>query len=78
VVEIYSPHRSRDRVEKFNEYLKVGVEWYWLIDAVELSIEEYHLMNGHYVCTASIAAGEVFRPGLFEGLEIDLQTMMSA
>jgi Uma2 family endonuclease len=78
VVEIYSTHRSRDRVKKFNEYLKVGVEWYWLIDPVELTIEEYHLSNGRYVCAASVAAGEVFRPGLFEGLEIDLQTMMSA
>jgi Uma2 family endonuclease len=78
VVEIYSTHRSRDRVKKFNEYLKVGVEWYWLIDPVELTVEEYHLANGHYVCASSVAAGEVFRPGVFEGLEIDLQTMMSA
>lgn len=66
----------RDRVRKFDEYQKAGVEWYWLIDAEDLSVEEYHLKEGQYVRTASIAPGAVFRPGLFAGLEISLSALL--
>lgn len=66
----------RDRVKKFDEYRKSGVAWYWLIDADDLSVEEYHLKEGQYVRMASIQPGAVFRPGLFTGLEINLSTLL--
>jgi Uma2 family endonuclease len=75
-IEVVSPKSaSRDRLRKFEHYRAAGVEWYWLIDPQEVSVEEYHLQEGHYVRTASVAAGEVFRPGVFPGLEIDLATL---
>lgn len=77
VVEILSPSTAaRDRFRKFNNYLAAGVEWYWIIDPDLLGIEEYHRVDNHYVRTASIAEGEIFRPGVFEGLEINLAAVV--
>lgn len=73
VVEVVSPSSgARDRFRKFNNYLAAGVEWYWIIDPNVLGIEEYHRLGEHYVRTATVAEGEVFGPGVFEGLEINL------
>ena len=63
---------SRDRITKFEAYFRAGVPWYWLIDRETFIIEEYHARPEGYVRTAGTDAGEVFRPGLFPGLEINL------
>lgn len=63
---------------KFRQYLRVGVEWLWLIEPETLTIEEYRAQNGHYVALARVAAGEVCRPALFPELEINLQTLIGA
>lgn len=78
VVEISSPGTvSRDRVTKFNAYLEAGVPWYWIIDPQELTIEEYNRREeGYYWRTKSIEAGDIFRPDLFPGLELNLKEMM--
>ncbi len=76
-VEIVSRHNpGRDRVTKFNNYLAVGVPWYWLIDAESLVVEEYHAEAGHYVRTSAAEAGQLFRPELFPGLELDMQGLL--
>jgi Uma2 family endonuclease len=50
VAEILSPSTSvRDRHDKKNIYEKGGVKEYWIVDAKNLSIEVYHLMEGKYV-----------------------------
>jgi len=78
IIEVVSPKSaSRDRVSKFEHYRAAGVEWYWLIDPQEINVEEYHLRDGFYVRTASVATGEVFRPGVFPGLEIDLAALVA-
>jgi len=47
--------------------------WYWLIDPEALTLIEFRLAgHGHYAVHAGIERGQVFRPGLFPGLEIDL------
>lgn len=78
VVEITSPCTvSRDRVTKFNAYLEAGVSWYWIIDPQELTLEEYNRHeDGYYWRTKSIDAGDIFRPDLFSGLELNLKEMM--
>lgn len=77
VVEVGSPSTAaRDRFRKFNNYLAAGVEWYWIIDPDVLGIEEYHRVGHHYLRTSTIAEGEAFRPGLFEGLEINLTELV--
>jgi Uma2 family endonuclease len=75
VVEIVSSDAARDRIHKFQVYFENGVAWYWLVTQT-LEIEEYHLTPQGYVRTASIAAGEVFRPQVFPGLEINLQELL--
>jgi Uma2 family endonuclease len=77
VVEVVSRHNpGRDRVTKFNNYLAVGVPWYWLIDAESLVVEEYHAEAGHYVRTSAAEVGQAFRPAAFPGLELDVQALL--
>jgi Uma2 family endonuclease len=77
VIEVVSRHNpGRDRVTKFNNYLAVGVPWYWLIDAESLVVEEYHAAGGHYVRTTAAEAGQAFRPEALPGLEIDVQALL--
>lgn len=72
--EILSPSTaSRDQVTKLNTYAEAGVAWYWLIDPEALTVLEFRLgEHGHYAVNARVERGQVFRPGLFPGLEIDL------
>lgn len=77
VIEIVSrSNPGRDRVTKFNNYLSVGVPWYWLIDAESLVQEEYHAEGGRYSRTAAAEADEAFRPLIFPGLELTLKALL--
>jgi len=76
VVEILSPSTiSRDTLSKLRAYFEAGVPWYWMVDPESLGIAEYHATPEGYLRTASMEAGQVFRPGLFPGLEIDLKRL---
>jgi len=75
VTEIVSNDAARDRIRKFQVYFENGAAWYWLVTQ-SLEIEEYHWVPQGYVRTASVAAGEVFRPQVFPGLEINLQELL--
>lgn len=75
VVEIVSSDEARDRIHKFQVYFENNVTWYWLLTQ-SLEIEEYHRTPEGYVRTASIAAGKVFRPQLFPGVEINLKELL--
>jgi Uma2 family endonuclease len=77
IVEITSPSTAAyDRVGKFSDYYDAGVPWYWIVDQDSLTIEEYQWTQGGYVRAASVGAGQVFRPRLFAGLEINLQVLL--
>jgi len=54
------------------------VPWYWIVDSETLSIEEYQATAAGYLRTASIGAGEEFRPRLFEGLVVNLKALLGA
>ena len=75
VAEIVSGDAARDRIHKFQVYFENSVTWYWLVTQ-SLEIEEYHRTPQGYMRTASVAAGEVFRPQVFPGLEIDLRELL--
>ena len=76
-VEILSSSTSsRDYLSKFTAYFEAGVLWYWLVDPDSLGIAEYRAMPEGYLRTASVEAGQIFRPGLFPGLEINLQMLI--
>jgi Uma2 family endonuclease len=74
VIEILSSSTTwRDMAIKLKTYCEAGVVWYWLIDPDELTVIEYHLSeSGRYEVLACVETGQMFRPGVFEGLEIDL------
>ena len=73
VVEILSPHTARrDRTTKFRAYQPAGVPWLWLVDADDLIVEEYRLTPEGYLRAQTLGPGEVFQPGLFPGLALNL------
>jgi Uma2 family endonuclease len=76
VVEVTSSIPERDRVHKFRVYFDNGVSWYWIADSTTLAIEEYRATPQGYLRTASIAAGEDFRPQLFPGLILNLAALL--
>ena len=75
-VEVISQNENRDRVTKFRVYYANGVLWYWLIDPITLVIEEYRYTTEGYVRTASVDAGEMFSPGVFPGLVLNLADLL--
>jgi Uma2 family endonuclease len=73
VVEILSPTTARrDRIKKFRIYAKFGVQWYWIIDPDNQTIEEYERTGDSFVRRGECEGDEVFKPLLFPDLEIDL------
>lgn len=77
VIEISSPSTARrDRVKKFLKYWEAGVKWYWVVDALEMTVEEYEWTEGGYLCTARVDTGEDFEPRAFKGLKINIAKLM--
>lgn len=77
VVEVVSPGtRSRDRYRKLREYWEAGVVWYWLVDSEALGGEEFQHTAQGYLCATTAAPGEIFESKTFQGLRIDLVTLI--
>ena len=50
VIEILSPSTARrDRVKKFNQYLRAGVREYWIVDPDEMMVNAYILESGVHI-----------------------------
>ena len=53
VIEILSRSTaSRDRVLKFNQYLKAGVREYWIVDPDSKTVSVHILKDGEYLARA--------------------------
>lgn len=79
VVEFLSPTTaSRDYGIKMDAYFRYGVPWYWIVHPDDLTLVEYRYTPDGYLRTQTVLAGQVFRPGCFPGLEIDLQRLAEA
>lgn len=77
VVEILSPSTAAyDRTEKFVHYYRAEVAWVWFVDQDSLVIEEYRWTPEGYLRSVPVNTGQLLRPGLFPGLEIDLRNLM--
>ena len=76
LIEILSPttHRT-DRLTKAQLYAKHQVPHYWLVDPDQRTLEAYELARDHYDLAASARDAEVFVPGLFAGLSIQLSDL---
>jgi Uma2 family endonuclease len=77
VVEITSPGTMHvDRVEKFSEYAKAGVEEYWIVDPDAETIEVFVLRRGAYVMLGKWGRGEVARSEVLKGFEVKVNEVM--
>lgn len=78
VVEVLSPSTRRyDRGVKMRGYAAGRVPNYWIMDPDAPSLETYRLGEQGYELTGRYGPGDIFRPELFPGLEIDLDRIWS-
>src|SRR6476619_609882 len=48
-IEVVSPSSTLvDRRDKFKQYAKAGVKYYWIVDPKERTVEGYKLVRGRY------------------------------
>lgn len=83
VVEVISPRTPQsngteytDRVEKFSEYTRAGVQEYWLVYPTEQTVEVYVLREGVYHLLNRWGPGEVARSEILPGLEVAVNVVM--
>ena len=75
-VEVLSPStRTRDRGIKMRRYAAAGVPHYWIVDPDTRALETYELSEGGYELTGVHGPGSLFRPRLFPGLEIPIDSL---
>lgn len=73
VIEVLSEGTAkRDRGIKYDDYQAHGVEEYWLVDADERLIEQYHLVDGQYELVLKAAEGHI-RSFVLTGFSIPIQ-----
>ena len=73
VIEVLSTGTAkRDRGIKYDDYQAHGVEEYWIVDADELYIEQYHLVDGQYQLILKASEGRI-RSFALPGFEMPIQ-----
>ena len=79
IVEIISPSSSqRDLKDKFYLYEKFGVKEYWIVDPIGKTAMVFKLgEKGEYGKPDMYAAADKIKVGIFEDLEIDLNTVFA-
>lgn len=75
-VEVISPSSgSIDREDKFKQYAKGGVKYYWIVDPAEKTFEAYMLKSGKYSLSSKGAGDEVVSAPPFPELKIPLKRL---
>lgn len=73
-VEIISPTSGGiDRNDKFKQYAKAGVPYYWIVDPPPQTIEAFRLTGGRYRPVGRGSGSDVVRLPPFPELEIPLR-----
>ncbi|MBA3351687.1 MAG: Uma2 family endonuclease [Blastocatellia bacterium] len=76
--EITSPStRGLDRVIKMPRYAEAGVEWIWIVEPRDRSIEIYQLDRGRYVIADGFEGDAVVHPKPFDAVPFDLSELWS-
>lgn len=71
VVEVTSSSTLKaDRMEKFHEYARAGVQEYWLVDPQMRTIEVYTLQQGAYLLRGKWGSGETASSELLAGFAV--------
>ena len=72
IVEILSPtSHSRDKLIKFNQYLRAGVREYWIVDP-ESKMITVHILHSERYVTSAYGETDTVPVHVLEGCEIDL------
>ena len=75
-IEVVSPSsRKRDYKEKPEEYLRIGVKEYWIVDADERLMVVMRRTRGRWVET-TVKPPTVYRPRLLPGLEFSIEAVL--
>jgi len=73
-IEVLSPSSIHiDRTDKFEQYQKAGVRFYWIVDPVARTIEAFELRRRKYELVGSGHDNDVVRLAPFPKLRISLQ-----
>jgi Uma2 family endonuclease len=73
VCEVLSPRtQSFDRVEKRAVYAREGVQYLWLVDPLERTLETYELLAGRWTDLGSFAGEPKIRAVPFDAIELEL------
>lgn len=78
VVEVLSPSNiDTDRIDKYEEYARLGIPEYWIVDFPNRCLEVHRLVESpdgsrSYQLADAHRGDAIFRPTLFPGLEIPL------
>jgi Uma2 family endonuclease len=72
-IEIISPRsRKIDRRDKFLQYAKGGIPFYWIVDPIQQTIEGFRLVEGAYEQAGSARDSDVISLPPFEDLRLPL------
>jgi len=75
-VEIISPSTIEiDRKDKFEEYRKAGVAFYWIVDPAAKTMEGWKLESGRYISTGRGEKDQVIQLQPFADLSIPLSRL---
>ena len=69
-------NQQRDYEEKRREYRAAGVQEYWVIDRFRRVLTVYSQKSGK-AGTQVIREGEIYRPALLPGFELDLARLLA-
>jgi Uma2 family endonuclease len=76
VVEVLSPStEARDRGVKMRRYAAAGIPHYWLLDLRARALEAYVLGENGYELAGIHGPASIFRPVLFPGLEVPIDSL---
>lgn len=78
VCEVISPSTAaKDRVKKMPLYAELGVQYLWLVDPNNQTLEAFRQHDGHWLHSGSWASDEVARVEPFDAVELDLARLWS-
>lgn len=77
VIEVLSPSTAlKDRNQKFKLYEQFGVQEYWIVDPIHLTIEVYGQVENQFNKKEVFGHNDILRSFYFENLSIDLSSIL--
>lgn len=76
VCEVLSPSTARlDRTGKMAAYAREGIQWLWLLDPLQRTLEAYRLEEGRWWVLGVFVGPEPARIEPFDAIELELQDL---